>query len=137
MIFHTFSKATVTKQNNGPDLAAGPSKPSDFWEFLNSWGGKWMWEEIDDSQFTKHDLTWAVEGMKNHSFIWVTDGSYDKDRAIDLCSVGWIIFCTATGNRLPGLCWERSNAASSYRAKMLGLCALHLFARALTEYFKV
>ena len=42
-----------------------------------------------------------------------------------------------TGNRLMGLCRERSNAASSYRAEMLGLCALHLFARALTEYFKV
>ena len=96
-----------------------------------------MWEGIDDSQSTKHDLAWAVEGMKNNTLIWVTDGSYDKDRAIYLCGVGWIIFCTATGNRLTGSCWESSNAASSYRAEMLGLCALHLFARALTEYFKV
>jgi len=137
LVTTSFSKATVTKQNNRSDLAVGPSKPSDFWEFLHSWGGKWMWEGIDNSQSTKHDMTWAVDGMKNHTLIWVTDGSYDKDRAIDICSVGWIIFCTATGNRLTGLCWERSNGPSSYIGEMLGLCALHLFARALSEYFKV
>ena len=93
-----------------------------------------MWGGIDNSQSTKHDLMWAVEGMKKHPLIWVTDGLYNKDRAVDLCGVGWIIFCTATGKRLTGSCWERSNAASSYRAEMLGICALHLFARALSEY---
>jgi hypothetical protein len=39
--------------------------------------------------------------------------------------------------RLTGTFWEISPAASSYRAEMLGLCALHLFARALSEFYKI
>jgi hypothetical protein len=48
-----------------------------------------------------------------------------------------IIFCSKTGLRLTGTFWERSPSASSYRAEMLGLCALHLFARALSEFYKI
>ena len=73
-----------------------------------------MWEGIDDNQPTKHVLTWAVERMKNNMLIWVTDGTYGRDRADYLCGVGWIIFCTATGKRLMGTCWERSNAVTMY-----------------------
>ncbi len=51
-----------------------------------------MWESIDKSQQTKHNLTWLVESMKSNTLIWVTDGSYDRKRAADLCGVGWIIF---------------------------------------------
>jgi hypothetical protein len=51
-----------------------------------------MWEGINKSQPTKHNLTWMVEGMKSNTLIWVTDGSYDRKRAADLCGVGWIIF---------------------------------------------
>ena len=133
----SFSEATVSKLFEGPDLSQGPQQPADFWEFLASWGGEWMWEGIEDNQITKHDLTWAVEGMKNKTLIWVTDGSYDKLRAADLSGVGWVIFCTKTGKRLTGWCWERSNSANSYRAEMLGLCSLHLLARALSEYYKI
>ena len=70
--------------------------------------------------------------------IWVTDGSYNKLRAADLSGVGWVIFCTKTGKRLTaGWCWEKSNSANTYRAEMLGLCSLHLLARALSEYYKI
>ena len=96
-----------------------------------------MWVRTYPLDHQKHDLTWAVEGITNNMLIWVTDGSYNTDKAVDLCGVGWILFCTATGKRLTGLCWERSNAASLYCAKMLGLCALHLFTRALLEYYKI
>jgi len=43
-----------------------------------------MWESIDKSQQTKHNLTWLVEGMKSNTLIWVTDGSYNQKRAADL-----------------------------------------------------
>ena len=33
--------------------------------------------------------------------------------------------------------WEKSTGANSYRAEMLGLCALHLLAQALAEFYKV
>jgi hypothetical protein len=64
--------------------------------------------------------------------------SYDWKRAADLCGVGWIIFCSKTGLRLTaGTFWERSPVAISYRAEMLGQCALYLFTRALSEFYKI
>ena len=106
-----------------------------FWKVVVNW--LQVWEGIDDNQATKQDLTWLVEGMKNRTLIWVTDGSYDKLRANDLSGVGWVLLCTRTGKRLTGWCWERSITADSYRAEMLGLCSLHLLARALSEYYKI
>ena len=94
-----------------------------------------MWEGIDDSQSTRHDLTWVVEGMKNMSLSWVTDGLYDRKRAEEISGVGWVIFCTKTGKRITGWCWERLGSADLYQVEMLGLCALHLFARAILEYY--
>ncbi len=41
------------------------------------------------------------------------------------------------GLRLTGTNWERSPSVSSYHAEMIGLCALHLFARALSEFYQI
>jgi hypothetical protein len=65
------------------------------------------------------------------------DGSYDQKRAADLSRVNWIIFCSKMGLRHTGTFGKQSPAASSYRAEMLGLCALHLFARALLEFHNI
>ena len=96
-----------------------------------------MWKSIDNNQQSMHNLSWLMEGMESNTLTWVTDGLYDRKRAADLCGVGWIIFCSKTGLRLTGTFWERSPLASSYQAEMLGLCALHLFARALSEFYKI
>jgi hypothetical protein len=127
----------VNRMSTGPSLARGPQQPSDFWDFLRSWGGKWMWEGVKDSQPTKHDLSWLIQGMEINSLIWVTDGSYDRKRAPAISGVGWIIFCQTSGKRLVGSFWEKSPTASSYRAELLDLCSLHLFALALSEFYKV
>jgi hypothetical protein len=96
-----------------------------------------MWEGINKAQLTKRDLIWLVEGMKSNTLVWVTDGLYDQKKMADLSRVGWIIFCSKTGLRLTGTFWERSPVASSYQAEMFGLCTLHLFARALSEFHKI
>ena len=127
----------VIKLSKGPALAKSVNKRLDFWEVLYSWGGQWMWEGIEAGQGLPYDMSWVAEGMKNHTLIWVTDGSYNRKKAIDLCGVGWIIFCTKTGFRLTGTFWEQSNLASLYRAGMLGLCALHLLAQAVVEFYKI
>ena len=75
--------------------------------------------------------------MKMGSLLWVTDGSYDRKRAAVISGVGWIIFCQTTGKHLVGSFWEKSPSASLHRAELLGLCALHLFARVLSEFYKV
>ena len=79
----------------------------------------------------------VADGLTNGSLIWVMDGSYNRKKAIDLCSVGWIIFCTKTGYRITGNFWEKSNSASLYRAELLGLYAMHILARAAAEYHHI
>jgi hypothetical protein len=127
----------VNKMNTGPALARGPQQPSNFWEFLRSWGGERMWDRVKDSQATKHDLSWLIQGMEMNSPIWVTDSSYDRKRSPVISKVRWIIFCQTTGKHLVGLFWEKSPLACSYRAELLCLCSLHLVALALSEFYKV
>jgi len=38
----TFTNTKVTKLNEGVPLAKGQLLPTDFWEFLDTWGGTWM-----------------------------------------------------------------------------------------------
>ncbi len=94
-----------------------------------------MWDGINNSQETKWDLAWIADGMSSNSLIWTTDGSHNRKKAANLCEVGWVIFCTKMSLRLTGNFWERLQAASSYRAEMLGLCTLHLLARVVAEFF--
>ena len=46
----TYTNTKVNKLNEGVPFAKEPLLPTDFWEFLDTWGGTWMWESIDDSQ---------------------------------------------------------------------------------------
>ncbi len=94
-------------------------------------------EGVKDSQATKHNLLWLIHGMETNSLIWVTDGSYDRKRASVISGVGWIIFWQTTGKRVVGSFWEKSPSASSYRAELFALYFLHLFALALSEFYKV
>ncbi len=96
-----------------------------------------MWEGIEDGQATKHNLSWLIQGMESNTLLWVTDGSYDRKHAPVFSRVGWIIFCQTTGKRLVGSFWEKVSSASSYLAKLLGLCLLHIFALALSEFYKL
>jgi len=127
----------VYKLESGPTLARGHQHTNDFWEYIRNWGGEWMWEGIDDGQDTKSDLSWLVQGLRCNSLLWVTDGSYDRKRAPTISGVGWIIFCQHTGKRLVGSFWERNPSASSYRAELLGLCSLHLFVQAISEFYQI
>ncbi len=79
----TLTNMKVIKFNEGVPLAKGPLLPTDFWEFLDTWGGTWTWESMDNSHQSKHNLSWLVEGMESNTLTWVTDGSYDRKRAAD------------------------------------------------------
>jgi hypothetical protein len=70
-----FSNQQVVKLSEGPALAQASGEIKNFWEFLHSWGGNWMWEGIDDDQEMKEDATWIANGMRHNLLIWVTDGS--------------------------------------------------------------
>ena len=54
-----------------------------FVEYLKSWGGEWMWEDL---RMCKSSLKWVVEGLKEGTLVCVTDGSYFKKEAPNMCS---------------------------------------------------
>jgi hypothetical protein len=125
---------TVQKLQDEPALAVDKDAAHDFWELLYSWGGKWMRSNILKDQPTYSNLEWLMTGLNSGMLIWATDGSYKRKRAQDLCGVGWMILCTQTRLRLTGTFWECNPFASSYRAEMLGLCALHILVQAIRDY---
>ncbi len=131
------SPTQVIKLCKGLQLFTPQTKGTEFWDFIRSWGGSWMWDNIDTAQETAKDLEWIANQMKNNSLVWTTDGSYDRKRVANLSAVGWIIFCKNTGIQLTGTFWEKSTSASSFRAEMLGLACLHLLARGIAEFYQI
>ena len=96
-----------------------------------------MWEGVEPGNGSTLDMSWIANGLTPGSLIWVTDGSYDRKRVSDLSGVGWILFCKSTRFCITGSFWERSLSATLYRAELLGLCALHFVARAVTEFYRL
>jgi hypothetical protein len=96
-----------------------------------------MWCDINNCDRPENYMQWVADGMMAGTLIWTTNESYNRKRATNLSGVGWIIFCRATGRRITGSFWERSSTASSFQAEMLGLCALHHLARAITEHYNL
>ena len=43
-----------------------------FKEFLRSWGGDWMWEDLRMTESPE----WVTECLRNRTLVCVTDGSY-------------------------------------------------------------
>jgi hypothetical protein len=128
------SESKMSKLQEGPLHPPTTEDSTPFWEFIDTWGGSWMWRNIDTGDKPKDNMQWVADGMTAGTLILTTNGSYDRKRAADLSGVGWIIFCKATGCQITGSFWEHSITASSFRAEMLGLCTLHLLARAIAEY---
>jgi hypothetical protein len=56
------SSNRVHKLQEGSDLLQEPLTDLSFWEYITTWGGNWMWEDINNSQTTKADTMWIAEG---------------------------------------------------------------------------
>ena len=61
----------VTKLSEGPALPEETEKEMDFWEFLRSWGGAWMWDGVETGNASPMDMSWVAEGLTLGSLIWV------------------------------------------------------------------
>ncbi len=68
----------VNKLQDGPSFVNAPKEHTNFWDFICSWGGSWMWDNIDFTQDTTQDLKWVAKGMQNNTLVWTTDGSYNR-----------------------------------------------------------
>jgi hypothetical protein len=129
------SNFIVKKLQDGPHLATSTETELEFWDFLASWGGAWMWSDISRDQPTYTDILWLRSGMQKGSLVWVTDSSYNRKQAKDLSGIGWVILCTDSKLYITGTFWERSQSANLYRAELLGLCTMHTLAQALQEFY--
>jgi len=49
-----------------------------------------MWEGLA----MPADTTWLTEAVTNNTLVCVTNGSYNLEKALDICGAGWVIYCT-------------------------------------------
>ena len=89
-----------------------------------------------ESSFTDN-MEWVAGALASNALIGVTNGFYDKKRAMDISSAGWVLMCRTMYQLSSGYFAERSPAVSSYRGEQLGSLALHLFLLAVEEYHPV
>ena len=64
----------------------------------------------------------------------VTNGSYNKQVAPDVCSAGWAMAWTQTKRQILGTLIERSKYAGSYRGELVGMLSIQLFLLVVKEY---
>lgn len=68
--------------------------------------------------------------------VCVTDGSYMKKKAPNVCSAGWIVACRQTKRQIGGtLLTEISSSTDSYRENILGILPIRLFLLAVEEFY--
>ena len=131
----------VCEQGTVMRLASGPplwnekvQKPGDFLDFLRSWGGSWMWEDLH----IPGGLRAVVQSIREGTARLVTDGSYNRGVRPDVSSAGWLIYCTKRKKILLTCSFHETTAkAGSYRGELLGLTSIHIFLNAIEEYFGV
>jgi len=92
-----------------------------------------MWSGL----FLPEDVSWVAQAMAAGTLVCVTDGSCDQKKARDLSQAGYIIYCTAAKQKITGSLVKRSEGASSYRGKLLGMLAIHPFLHAVETFHHV
>ncbi len=65
-----------------------------------------MWEHIVEGEI---EVGWVRDALANGTFLAVTDGSYDREKAPTVSGSGWIIVCTVCHRTLRGSFFEVSH----------------------------
>ena len=106
-----------------------PTPTTNFWDILKSYPNQSMWKYF----YCDGDGSWIYQGMLMGTLLIGHDGSYMSEVATDVCSAGFYIFCSASGNVCKGAAAERSANADNYRAEMLGGLMVQLVLRAASQ----
>jgi hypothetical protein len=122
------------RRSIGPPLATPITTDRNFWDFLRSFGGEWMWNNIVEGYI---EVEWIKTALETNTFIGVTDGSYNRERASTVSGSGWLICCTRSKRILRGSFYEISPKAGSYRGELLGLVALHTLISGIASFYKL
>ena len=86
------------------------------------WGCKWIW----DSLSLTGDEDWLIEAVEEGTCIAVTDGLYIRELFPDVCLATFVLECSRGRGTIVGSFDEQLSVACAYRAKLLGLMAIHL-----------
>jgi hypothetical protein len=124
----------AVRRSIGPLLAIPTPTDKTFWDYLRSSGGEWMWESTVEGY---PDVGWIRSALETNTFIGVTDGSYNRERASTVSGSGWLICCTRSKRILRGSFYETSPKASSYRGELLGLVAVHTLISSIATFYKL
>ena len=91
-----------------------------------------MWDHVH----LPYGLEPVIEVAKAGEAIFVTDGSYNRTVRKDVCSAGWVIYSERRKKVVmeSSFC-ETSSSAGSYRGKLLGLLAIHVFIAAVQHFY--
>jgi hypothetical protein len=74
----------MNKLEEGPLSLPATEDSTPFWDIIDTWGGSWMWSDIDTGDKPKDNMQWVTDGMTAGTLIWTTNGSYIRKRAADL-----------------------------------------------------
>ena len=122
--------------SDGALLPPGPP-PAQVFQSLearpHSWGGEWMWDDFRAPDNT----TWVATALEAGILVCVIGGSYNKSKALDISSTGWIIHDKASSRQIRGSFVEQSPETSSYRGELLGMLAIHLVLLTIDEQYGI
>lgn len=72
----------------GPPLvSAQGASAEEFWKYIRSWGGEWLWEHVS----TPCGLDEVVDAVAAGSAILMTDGSYSRNICSKIDGAGWLM----------------------------------------------
>ena len=80
-----------------------------------------------DNLCTPDGIEWIPEAMSKETLTLVTDGSYIRQLAPNVCGAGWIVQDNLTGKKVKGSLAEWSSSAGIYRGGGLGMLAVRVF----------
>lgn len=133
---HVAAGHEISLGATGPPLIEHTADSFDsFWDRLYSWGGEWMWEQVQ----LYAPLACIAQAFCDVTAICVTDGSYQKHVNPTLSGAGcWLIYCLGSDQILvTGSFVEDHVRAGSYRGEVLGMLAIHLFSLAIKNHFSL
>jgi hypothetical protein len=81
------STTTVQSQETGPQLTLQKGVKGTFWEHLQSFGGKWMWEYIKEGE---PDISWLRDTLTTGTLLGVMEGSYNRHKAKSCSGAEWV-----------------------------------------------